>query len=73
MTHIVVLIYRFGMKLLLLLILALPLFAKQSERYYKEEVAWDIGGRVKVVMKDGNRCDIQAAACAIEVDFAVLR
>ena len=58
---------------MLLLILALPLFGKQSERYYQEEVAWDIGGQMKVVMKDGTRCDILAAAYAIEVDFAVLR
>jgi hypothetical protein len=61
------------MKLLLLLILALPLFAKQSEMYYQEEVAWDIGGQVEMVMKDVTGCDILAAAYAIEVDFAVLR
>ena len=61
------------MKFLFLLILALPLLGKQSERYFKEEVAREISGQMKVVMKDGTRCDILAAACAIEVDFAVLR
>ena len=61
------------MKLLLLLILALPLFGKQSERYYQEKVAREISGQLKVVMKDATGCDILAAAYAIEVDFAVLR
>jgi len=58
------------MKLLLLLILALPLFGKQSERYYQEKFAREIGGQVEVVMKDGTRCDILTATHAIEVDFA---
>jgi hypothetical protein len=70
LTHIVVLIYRFGMKLLLSLLLALPLFGKQSERYYQEKFAREIGGQVEVVMKDGTRCDILTATHAIEVDFA---
>ena len=61
------------MKFLLLLILALPLFGKQSERCYQEEVAREIGAQVEMVMKDVTGCDILAAACAIEVDFAVLR
>ena len=58
------------MKLLLLLTLALPLFGKQSERYYQEKFAREIGGQVEVVMKDGTRCDILTATHAIEVDFA---
>ena len=56
--------------LLFLLLLALPLFGKQSERYYQEKFAREIGGRVEVVMKDGTRCDILTATHAIEVDFA---
>jgi hypothetical protein len=58
------------MKLLLLLILALPLFGKQSERYYQEKFAREIGGKVEVVMRDGTRCDILTTTHAIEVDFA---
>jgi hypothetical protein len=61
------------MKFLLLLILALPLFGKQSERCNQEEVAREIGGQVEVVIKDGTGCDILNATHAIEVDFAVLR
>ena len=53
-----------------LFLLALPLFGKQSERYYQEKFAREIGGRVEVVMKDGTRCDILTATHAIEVDFA---
>ena len=52
------------------LLLALPLFGKQSERYYQEKFAREIGGQVEVVMKDGTRCDILTATHAIEVDFA---
>ena len=58
------------MKFLLSLLLALPLFGKQSERYYQEKFAREIGGQVEVVMKDGTRCDILTATHAIEVDFA---
>ena len=58
------------MKFLLLLILALPLLGKQSERYYQEKFAKEIDGRVEVVMNDGTRCDILTATHAIEVDFA---
>jgi len=59
------------MKFLLLpILLALPLFGKQSERYYQEKFAREIGGQVEVVMKDGTRCDILTATHAIEVDFA---
>jgi len=58
------------MKIVLLLLLALPLFGKQSERYYQEKFAREIGGQVEVVMKDGTRCDILTATHAIEVDFA---
>jgi hypothetical protein len=54
----------------LFLLLALPLFGKQSERYYQEKFAREIGGQVEVVMKDGTRCDILTATHAIEVDFA---
>ena len=50
------------MKIVLFLLLALPLFGKQSERYYQEKFAREIGGQVEVVMKDGTH--------AIEVDFA---
>jgi len=53
-----------------LFLLALPLFGKQSERYYQEKFAKEIGGQVEVVMKDGTRCDILTATHAIEVDFA---
>ena len=53
------------MKFLLLLILALPLFGKQSERCNQEEVAREIGGQMKVVMKDATRCDILNATHAI--------
>ena len=52
------------------LLLAVPLFGKQSERYYQEKFAREIGGQVEVVMKDGTRCDILTATHAIEVDFA---
>ena len=52
------------------LLLALPLFGKQSERYYQEQFAKEIGGQVEVVMKDGTRCDILTSTHAIEVDFA---
>jgi hypothetical protein len=58
------------MRLIILFLLALPLFGKQSERYYQEKFAREIGGRVEVVMKDGTRCDILTATHAIEVDFA---
>ena len=58
------------MKLLLFLLLAIPLFGKQSERYYQEMFAREIGGQVEVVMKDGTRCDILTPTHAIEVDFA---
>jgi hypothetical protein len=58
------------MKFLLSLLLAFPLFGKQSERYYQEKFAREIGGQVEVVMKDGTRCDILTATHAIEVDFA---
>ena len=51
-------------------LLTLPLFGKQSERYYQEKFAREIGGQVEVVMKDGTRCDILTATHAIEVDFA---
>ena len=54
----------------LFLLLALPLFGKQSESYYQEKFAREIGGQVEVVMKDGTRCDILTATHAIEVDFA---
>ena len=56
--------------LLFLLLLTLPLFGKQSERYYQEKFAREIGGQVEVVMKDGTRCDILTTTHAIEVDFA---
>ena len=59
-----------NMKLLLFLLLAIPLFGKQSERYYQEMFAREIGGQVEVVMKDGTRCDILTPTHAIEVDFA---
>ena len=50
------------MKFLLLpILLALPLFGKQSERYYQEKFAREIGGQVEVVMQDGTRCDILTA------------
>ena len=52
------------------LIFSLPLFGKQSERYYQEKFAREIGGQVEVVMRDGTRCDILTATHAIEVDFA---
>ena len=58
------------MKFLFLLLLAIPLFGKQSERYYQEKFAREIGGQVEVVMKDGTRCDILTTTHAIEVDFA---
>jgi hypothetical protein len=58
------------MRLIILLLLALPLFGKQSERYYQEKFAREISGQVEVVMKDGTRCDILTATHAIEVDFA---
>ena len=56
--------------LTIFLLLALPLFGKQSERHYQEKFAREIGGQVEVVMKDGTRCDILTATHAIEVDFA---
>ena len=56
--------------LTIFLLLALPLFGKQSERYYQEKFAREIGGKVEVVMRDGTRCDILTATHAIEVDFA---
>jgi hypothetical protein len=56
--------------LTIFLLLAIPLFGKQSERYYQEKFAREIGGQVEVVMKDGTRCDILTATHAIEVDFA---
>ena len=56
--------------LLFKLLLTLPLFGKQSERYNQEKFAREIGGQVEVVMKDGTRCDILTATHAIEVDFA---
>ena len=59
------------MKIVLFLLLALPLFGKQSERYNQEKFAREIGGQVEVVMKDGTRCDILTATHAIEVDFAI--
>jgi len=58
------------MRLTILFLLALPLFGKQSERYYQEKFARELGGQVEVVMKDGTRCDILTATHAIEVDFA---
>ena len=58
------------MRYILLFLRALPLFGKQSERYYQEKFAREIGGQVEVVMKDGTRCDILTATHAIEVDFA---
>jgi hypothetical protein len=58
------------MRLTILLLLALPLLGKQSERYYQEKFAREIGGQVEVVMKDRTRCDILTATHAIEVDFA---
>ena len=56
--------------LTIFLLLALPLFGKQSERYYQEKFTREIGRRVEVVMKDGTRCDILTVTHAIEVDFA---
>ena len=56
--------------LLFKLLVTLTLFGKQSERYYQEKFAREIGGQVEVVMKDGTRCDILTATHAIEVDFA---
>ena len=56
------------MKLLLFLLLALPLFGKESERYYQEKFAREIGGQVEVVMKDGTRCDILTASHAIPAE-----
>jgi hypothetical protein len=58
------------MKIVLFLLLSLPLFGKQCERYYQEKFAQEIGGQVEVFMKDGTRCDILTATHAIEVDFA---
>ena len=52
------------------LLVTLPLFGKQSERYYQEKLAREIGGQVEVVMRDGTRCDILTSSYAIEVDFA---
>jgi hypothetical protein len=49
------------MKFLLFFLLTLPLFGKQSERYYQEKFAREIGGKVEVVMKDGTRWDILTA------------
>jgi hypothetical protein len=53
------------MRFILFLLFAFPLFGKQSERYYQEKFAREIGGQVEVVMKDGNRCDILTAKHAI--------
>jgi len=58
------------MRLLTIFVLTLPLFGKQSERYYQEKFAKEIGGQVEVVMKDGTRYDILTSTHAIEVDFA---
>jgi uncharacterized membrane protein YbaN (DUF454 family) len=38
--------------LTIFLLLALPLFGKQSERYYQEKFAREIGGQVEVVMRE---------------------
>ena len=51
--------------LLLKLLVTLTLCGKQSERYYQEKFAREIGGQVEVVMKDGTRCDILTATHAI--------
>jgi hypothetical protein len=59
-------LHLIDMKIVLFLLLALPLFGKQSERYYQEKFAREIGGKVEVVMKDGTRCDILTATHAIE-------
>ena len=56
--------------LLLKLLVTLTLCGKQSERFYQEKFAREIGGQVEVVMKDGTRCDILTTTHAIEVDFA---
>ena len=58
------------MRFIFLLLVALPLIGKQSERYYQKKFAREIGGQLEVVMKDGTRCDILTATHAIEVDFA---
>jgi hypothetical protein len=55
------------MKFLFLFLLAIPLFGKQSERYYQEKFAREIGGKVEVVIKDGTRCDILTATHAREL------
>jgi hypothetical protein len=55
---------------IVLFLLTLPLFGKQSERHYQEKFAEEIGGQVEVVMKDDTRCDILTATHAIEMDFA---
>lgn len=56
--------------LIKLLLTHLVFYGKQSERYYQEKFAQEIGRQVEVVMKDGTRCDILTATHAIEVDFA---
>ena len=56
--------------LIKLLLTHLVFYGKQSERYYQEKFAQEIGGQVEVVMKDGTRCDILTSTHAIEVDFA---
>jgi hypothetical protein len=53
-----------------LLLTHLVFLGKESESYYQEKFAQEIGGQVEVVMKDGTRCDILTATHAIEVDFA---
>jgi hypothetical protein len=60
----------FAQLLTIFLILALPLLVKQSEMYYQEKFAREIGGKVEVGMKNGTRCDILTATHAIYVDFA---
>ena len=51
--------------LTIFLILALPLLGKQSEMYYQEKFAREIGGKVEVGMMNGTRCDILTATHAI--------
>jgi hypothetical protein len=58
------------MRFIFLLLIALTLFGKQSERYYQEKFAREISGQVEVVMKDGTRCEILTTKHAKEVDFA---
>ena len=58
------------MRLIFLPLLVLTLFDKQSERYYREKFAREIGRQVEVVIMVGIRCDILTAIRTIEVDFA---